>query len=524
MKLKSKSFILGMAVVQTLGVTQFARAEVGMIVGTPVSSGGNTNIVNTSGAGVHDINQTMENASQIYSQIIATNQINQAADREYLDQVNAKTQSFFKQMTSLVYTDLTNLSVGVAPGMVDSAEILKSRAQFKKLRIELESSLSAFNAVTKGALPSQTEVAVKGTPTQTTQMRNIDMTNLVTAYTQALTGLESAVNELQFSVVMNGNPEIIKGNLLNFKFKSPLMSQKEVDKLRADAVKLMAPDSELKDQLFEFNRSIVKSISAFIDKYGKSEDWRFMSKEDAARRDDQLKLITEGFWARSYLRAKFGIKLGTFNPVDFKKGKLNISDWFKNRDELTAMREEQAYSNDDLIKAMSNIQEVVNIFSTRAVDFKNSNEPILARAYAFAHWATGGSTASEAILMMETLMAADILEEQIITNQSREDLVAFYKSRYQGNQERTEHYKKLKCDWDRTASGCEGVSVSTSIGADSTDKSTIRGHFNILGQAKISSYIGKLTQGKEMLKQADLAQESLAGEFMQGIKKNTEEL
>jgi hypothetical protein len=247
-----------------------------------------------------------------------------------------------------------------------------------------------------------------------------------------------------------------------------------------------------------------------------------MSEQDKTDRLKQLSIIEQGFWARSYLRAKFGTKIGTFNPVTFEKGKLNIKDLVVGRNKLMQMREEPAYTDAELVEAMGNIREVVNVLAMRTVDFKSSSEPILARAYAFAHWATGGSTGSEAIMMMMTLMAADIKEEQIITTEGIDALKKNYQLRYQPSEEMKTRYAGFKCDWDKTAKGC--AAGSASLVAGSQDTGSLRGAFNDLNSASLVQYAQNIAKGAEINKQVDLAQESLAGELLKGINDNTGDL
>ncbi len=159
----------------------------------------------------------------------------------------------------------------------------------------------------------------------------IDFTAVVKSYTDELKGLKDKVANLTFIIKLpNGTFHTLKGIDLSILREKLSFSAAELDDLRQKAARLRIMPT--RDQMLidnTYNLFTLKKMQAVIKAFGKSQRYRTQRNKDGL--DRAIKDLEETFWTRSYLRATYGLKLGSFT-VEYKKRPFFLDKIFSSTD------------------------------------------------------------------------------------------------------------------------------------------------------------------------------------------------
>jgi len=485
--------------------------------------------------GTYQINS--QNTTQLLNQAFTQIAGIQQSDKEYLDQTVKSIDQSYNELVNLIVVKLNQLSQQTiatqAPVQVESYFDLINQINEKSLAVE--SRITSLTEAANGALPSVTAAEVAGQKINVPNFRgNMNFQRLIGFYQGRIKDLLAKANDLPMSVVFkSGVRELINigdqasHDLLTHKFKIPPYSPDEVAKMQKDIQKFRTPPFQLDDTMNDQAKQLRNLIQTFVVNYGLNEKYRFHDQSYRTQRADAFKTIVDMFWQRSYIRAKYGVRLGALQPADYKKRKLNIDKFTVTVDTLRTFREERAETEADLMNSAESMRMILKVVDARSVSIldKNPNVAVLDRANALVAFLKGDVPSAESLAMVMKLVAADIKEEQMLTiGGGRAKVFEFYKNRYQGTADNKTYYKTLKCGYDSlvasTSPDCKDTAhadVVTNSGGG------LRVTFNNLNQG-LFGMIASLNQANQLEQQVMVSVMSNGGVLAQKLQKETDDL
>lgn len=414
----------------------------------------------TASAGTYEINT--QDSTQILKSILERMSKVQDSDLQFIESARTSIDASYNELAKFIVAgDFAKMSNKAKISQsVSAEEYLTAVTKIQEMQLALESKIQGLDSITKGVLPSQNQLQVAGNTQDVIGYRNIDMSKLVSFYSGKLQNILSVANSMQMKVSLpTGGTQVITSNTLSPAFDVPLYSQTDIEQMQMQINELRLAPEKLErlmdDQAIEARRL----VQAFVTNYGSSERYRFKDDSDRNARDQAYKAIQDIFWSRSYLRVKYGMRLGAVQPAGYKKRMANIEKFTILTESLRNFRQERAVSEVDLANAAENVRNVLEVVDARSADIlgKNANASILVRANSFLTWIGGQSQTAEALLMITQLVAGDIAEEQMMASGGGlAKLRDFYKTRYQATEAMKAQYTTLKCGMDSLANCPKG--------------------------------------------------------------------
>lgn len=236
----------------------------------------------------------------------------------------------------------------------------------------------------------------------------------------------------------------------------------------------------LKEAANHLTDSTVALVLKYIDAFGTSERWRLRSdskdvraegliENDFEARGNAYRQLENIFWMRSFLRAKFGYQIGTFN-VSYEKKPMNWEVFFsKPESYLNFKKGSYVRTEEDLMGVKESFRNMLSVMVDKNTDlgwgiFTGDINP-LAVANTFLTSTLMGKTAiAEAGVMVLKLMVADAAEEMILANGGgKSAMKRYYIARWNAGEELHQRSRQRICQYDppadlakRAELGCSG--------------------------------------------------------------------
>lgn len=151
----------------------------------------------------------------------------------------------------------------------------------------------------------------------------IQLDTLKDHYHQQLERLQNQVNGLTFRLLLpNETPFVQMGiNLENLRGLQ-LLSAEQINEMQRKMVRKRAMTTREKNVIDQgINAFTESALKTFIEVFGTSQRYRTSSNEKGRR--EAAEVLAKAFWARFYIRATYGIKIGSV-PVYYDKSIFNI--------------------------------------------------------------------------------------------------------------------------------------------------------------------------------------------------------
>lgn len=404
----------------------------------------------TAAPGNYNINT--QDTSRILSEILNRSSKVQDSDRQYLETtVNAINTQFTEYMKIIISGELKQLSDRSKSQAIDAEAYLAVVNKVNEMRLSLDSKIAALTSISRGALPSAAQ-SLAGEQVQ--QYGNIDFTNIINYYTSRIEGVTAVATNYPMKVVFKSHriPQVIQANsgkTLAPEFDIPLFSPAEIEKMQDDILDLRTPSEKLDRMKNDQANELKRLIMTMSTNYGTSEKYRFMNASDYQARNDAYKKIVEIFWSRSYLRAKYGVRLGAIQPAQYDKRWVNLEKFTIATNALGKFRQEIAEDDIELANAAENIRNILEVLDNRSASILKGDASLLVRANSLITLLKGDRPNAEVLLMTARLVAADIKEEQMLASGGGlATLFSFYQQRYQSTAELKNTYQSFKCGYD----------------------------------------------------------------------------
>jgi len=469
---------------------------------------GNFNITNT------DVSQMVSQEMAEYFErqkgdkaffVQSINEIENAANKINSGIVIGQLQAASQQSQLMTFE---NPKRGNRPGETGAIQVdsfFSMMNNYNAAKQVLQNKIKGIQAMSKGALPSASSQVTEGKDLNLPAHLNVDFEKIAGYYNNRITEMDAQINEMNFKVKDKGGViqdvsgfriDPSKMNILTNEERS--VRQTEIDRLRTN---LRALDAK-QDQYTATARELVQT---HLFNFGSSERFRSLNEKDIEARKKDYQRLAELFWARSYLRQKYGIPLGAIGTT-YKKQFFNIEEFLKNPSQFIELNKMSFRSKKDLLRAEESYRNAASVIDKKAASVFDGNYSLLARANSLLTKATGWGPMAESSAMVLRLLAADVAEELALMEPGGQQKVRdSFRKRHLSDAESMESTRRLLCSYDpsaQPAGKCSGALASSPIEQDRrTGGDPMTMFRDLVHQSDLQ--LGAYTQARRLQEQLD---------------------
>lgn len=395
----------------------------------------------------------------------------QNQDRQYVEsvvrQIEQTIQDVLKDLNGA--SGLVTISNKALTG--ESIELLDYMSHVQSYEVMIGSLNTKIQGILliPSALQSKEQVVIDGkVRTEMPAPLKVDLQKIQNFFEGKMGLITAKLTTLKFLIKMpNGALETISG--VEFKPQDIIYSPEQLAQLRDEVQKiLLAAEVGAEDKVNELNLYSREQLQAVLKTFGTSQRYRLQLNKEG--KDQNLSDLEGLFWARSYMRAVYGIKLGAI-AIDYKKRGLNI-DFFSSSNRINFVG--------DFVKRDSDLREyqdaIINALVTqtsRSKEVLASETAMLDRINAAITFVKGEVALNEINVAVLKLLAADISEERMLGQVGGSKLMRQqYKNRFYKSDE-------IKAQLIQKEDALLGKSDASDVDADmmTADGRTLRGAF-----------------------------------------------
>ena len=231
----------------------------------------------------------------------------------------------------------------------------------------------------------------------------VDMLPLVHQYQSSLRRLDTQVNKLYFTILLPNGMLHQQLGISSDQLKSmSLYTADQIADMKRNIMQLRAMRTQDKRVIDEgINRFTKDAIETFIDTFGTSERYRTVSDPEGSERAKDM--LIDAFWARSYIRATYGIQIGCI-PVEYDKRIFNLDYYLSDMTVGAA----PIYDQNKLMRYANLAQEAM-------VTIENSASKKWLSVSSWVTWVAGKSNEMDTKYFIIALIKKDIDEELAIS-------------------------------------------------------------------------------------------------------------
>lgn len=408
-------------------------------------------------AGDYNIKQELTDNSKVASEIIANTHELQQKDKDYLLGMVEGLNTLLRELIGL-RRSFVAVSQKSSLGDVKIEEYLTLANDISAKTEIISAELKTKSLINRETLPSYDPVQAGNMQAKINRLGQIDMTKVTVQIEEQLNELLANINSTQF-------PNLITplGQRVSIASES-LNTQKHLKGIRiltaeqisqfTDIIRLKrTPDEKTvkyQQQSVDLSVSLMKDLAH---KYGRQEWLRFTNDNDGKALKESMVGILDSFYRRSYLRKKFGIRMGAIQTIQYKKVLANLED-FKMQPLLMAMgnfRGQGAVSQEEINSAFENARnflelydkKVTPVFAARneilqkksGLDYVSLNTNALIRMNSAVTYLTGQRKTAEIMRDLMILVLSDILEEKKLVENDQIGMAALHDTKYRSSAE-----------------------------------------------------------------------------------------
>ncbi|MCB0384979.1 MAG: hypothetical protein KDD43_06270, partial [Bdellovibrionales bacterium] len=443
---------------------------------TPLAGlgGGGTFVGN---AGQYDINAVTQDNSRIAGDLIKQATDIQNIDREYLKSVVDRLNSQLQNLARLQkqFTELSQKSQ--VQSYIPLEDFLKLVNEINEASQILENDILTLASISRESLPSYNPLEIGNLKVSVSTVGNINFAPLMAKVDAQRVGILTAMNNTQFPNMQSrlGQAVAVTQSALTPNLSGIRILTEEEMQEKIDLVSLKLTWSKKTKQYANDMASIaVTQILNFIQDYGTGEWLRWRSDNDSTAREAAFGQISQAFFMRSYLRRKYGVRLGAIQTVDYDKKLANLEDltYQPMLQALKSLRREVAMTQADVARAFENARNFVELYDKKLTptfksgeeilsdpvkfdvntgklkEYASQNTGVMVRANALINTITGQDAAAEALLMMMRLILSDAMEEMFLYVNDSAGMANYHTAKYRSTDGLKVAYNDRVCSFD----------------------------------------------------------------------------
>lgn len=216
---------------------------------------------------------------------------------------------------------------------------------------------------------------------------------------QRLATINAPLNALNFQLLLPNGAYHPQMGIDTAELKQlSLYTAAQISEMRRNVMRLKAMSSQDRRVIDEsINRFTRVALQNFIDTFGSSE--RYRTSHDKEGLEETKALLLDAFWARSYIRATYGIAIGAI-PVDYSKRIFNMDHYLSNMNVGAA----PTYDQNHLIHYR-------NLATEALVNLKDASSRNWTSISSWLTWGSGKTSEVDTKFFIIELMRRDLDEE-----------------------------------------------------------------------------------------------------------------
>ncbi|MFN8791443.1 MAG: hypothetical protein ACK5Y2_08320 [Bdellovibrionales bacterium] len=469
--MKSNFQLILSAMMIAQSATVYGQAPVGSV--NPIVGGSsNGPTIIGSQAGDYNINQVTQDNTKVMLAILQRTDKIQDVDRQYLLGIAERMNTKLNELNDL-RIKLVTMSRALEMQPLDKYLQLITEVDQKNQALILD--LSTSTVINRESLPSYSPIQVGGTTATVNNYGEIRFDELTKRVDTIRTTLISSMNDLKFLNLVSpvGQPVQITSNALNPNLQGiRILTRQQIEQYREkiEMSLTLNEDTVLLQQ--RYVDQVVNLINQFVTNYGTSEWLRFTDDNDAKARRESFERITDAFQRRSFLRKKYGIRMGAIQPKgEYPKRIANFEKFALQplREALGVLNRAAAMNDIELQAAFENTRNFVQMYDEKVtpvlksrsvilshddkkMDFSSSDTGFLVRVNSTVTFLTGQRPTAEILLSIMRLILSDIQEEMMLSMNKVEAMKNYHDAKYRATDALKAANNKRICEIDFTLS------------------------------------------------------------------------
>lgn len=409
-------------------------------------------------------------------------------DREYYLNYIREMNEGLRELVLIVHGEKESLSQVSddswnGANAMDHLEFLKITRRFRTAKLTLENRMQGLTSLAEGAFPSRTELKNEEEMQQVSEIPpygKLNFSDITTFYKKQMESLETTAKNLPYKIKYKDNTiheiQPNSGDGLVLRASYAVYSDEEYNKLE-DQLKLWRlPDMIQKQKFDAFTTYVRRRLQEFINTYGKELRYWSRGPEHMENMVRVAMDISDVFWARSYIRAAYGIPLGAIY-AQYKPRWFNIERFLTKTENIVEFQEQVAWRDEELDHLQRNYLAALRIAEDRSgrltekgqaeytqemanldkrafeadddlsVKILEGDATLLGQLNSFGTFIRGKRPLAEVYHMMLRLLAADLYDEVRLRQGGQQEMVTRYRTRYATatvDKEIRTHYLKLR--------------------------------------------------------------------------------
>ena len=503
MKMKKSVSLILSALVVSQSTIAFGQ-NIGTI-NPIVGAGSGSSFIGAPGA--YDINQITQNNTDIMRDVLARTASIQDQDKQYLQSIADRVNSKLGEINSL-RMKMISMQRQQSEILLDDYITVINSINEKTQALSLD--LVTSSAITRESLPSFSPVQVGNVSATVNNFGNINLSEFTNKIRTLLDSWLSEMNNLKFEnkIKTKNNQQVnITANALNPDLRGIriLTAQEIKDYQRKIAIKMTLDDETTMVYQQGLVDKTVNLINIIVNNYGSSEWLRFTDDNDGKALKSAYREVSDAFFRRSYLRKKYGIRMGALQSKGYPKRIVNFEKFALQpiKEAVGSFMREAAMSDEELLAAFESARNFVQLYDEKVtpvlkskdvilsdegkkLEFSSSDTGFLVRANSAITYLTGQRPTAEVLLSIMRLVLSDITEERLLMANRIEELKSYHDSKYRSTAELKKQNNIRICEIDFTLSqavhdaNCKPIGVVQKavqrVGGNGTDMASIFGN------------------------------------------------
>lgn len=399
-----------------------------------------------------DVTKLIDSATQKYFE-------QRESDRAFLETSVKNIVDQYNEIYAKIYieklTRASQMSLSNALQAIPVDQFLELDREYKLAKEVYLNKVAGIQSIPKGGLPSAQIVVTENKSMDLPAWRSLNVDPIVNQFTGKIKELDAAVNALRFKVkdIMGIQQEVTGFNIDYTKLtlirpEDRMIQQDNINKLKHIPILVSTRQDT-------FTGQIVKDAKVYVTQFGANERYRYRDDKDLASAKKVYDRVAQAFWARSWLRMKYGIGLGSFN-MNYTKRWFNIEELMKSPsdfidfgavDERTGEYKSAVRSEDKLLNVMENIRLNAQVADHRAT-VGGSYSPLALATYLWT-FVKGERALLETASMVLKMIEADVNEELLVTSgNGQTKMKEYYIGRYYLNPDAKKKAREFECAFD----------------------------------------------------------------------------
>ncbi len=464
--------------------------------------------------GDYNYAQIAQDNSKIMLDVLQRNADIQKIDQEYLKGIVDRLNGHVKDLLALrlefskLSTKSSNLSVVAVEDYLNLVNQIQDKNQI------LLTEISTQTLISRETLPSYSLSEAGAMKATTNNVGNIEMKPVMERIEKLRSSIIADMNQMKFpnmKTTKNDEPVSVVENALSPKLNVVIMSPEEINALEQEIKLLSTLHKDTKEYQRNHTRVLVTNILNFVQNYGTDEWLRFSNDNDAEARKQSFEQIADAFYRRSYLRKKYGIRMGAIQSRGYPKKIANIEsiglELQPIKAALESLQREPAENDRDINAAFEAARNYVELWDAKltpvfqghdkimankdkSLEFGSQNTNVMIRINSAITAVTGQVKTAEALLMIMRLVLSDIREERMLLQNDRLALAAYHDARFRSTADLKKQATVKICQFDwslpeavHTASCLPlGVKQKARRSTDGDGTSLVEVTSNLIGQ------------------------------------------